>query len=351
MDAAGGVGLRASFAQGADNLLKPSRCPPSGTPGLTTSAQGSVTEPSRSTVQCRPSGMGTFQSPRCRPTYRAVVPKCAAMARAARSQPRPVVSTSMPKVWVFTGFPPFCPAASPARGGGPFFGRDTFITLRGRNSNPMKSTMFSGQNSSHSTKKGGRKTRFLISKNGVFARRPACGGFTFGENPTHPEAFHAAFGAPRRAPARPAPAGRPRSPRVRPAPAGRKAAPDAAPPDLGPVWAPRSRRRPARPRFRLAPAPPATRPVCARKRPFAARRPPAPPRRRGTPAGCARAAPFSPGARPRPARPAVPWPGCACAAPRLAPRPAAATAPAPGARRRPARRAAPGGLRILGSGS
>ena len=297
-------------------------------------AQGSVTEPSRSTVQCRPSGMGTFQSPRCRPTYRAVVPKCAAMARAARSQPRPVVSTSMPKVWVFTGFPPFCPAASPARGGGPFFGRDTFITLRGRNSNPMKSTMFSGQNSSHSTKKGGRKTRFLISKNGVFARRPACGGFTFGENPTRPEAFHAAFGAPRRAPARPAPAGRPRPPRVRPAPAGRKAAPDAAPPDLGPVWRHVRAAGPRGPVFAWRPPRPPRGPCAPEKalcRPAPARATP-PPRYPG-PAVPARPR-FHPA--PAPARRGPPCPGPAVPArrpasprarpPRPPPRPAPAAA-------------------------
>ena len=43
--------------------------------GLTTSAQGSVTDPSRSTVQCRPSGIGTRQSSRCLPWYIASVPK------------------------------------------------------------------------------------------------------------------------------------------------------------------------------------------------------------------------------------------------------------------------------------
>ena len=36
--------------------------------GLTTSAEGSVTEASLSTVHSRPSGMGTFQSSRCAPT-------------------------------------------------------------------------------------------------------------------------------------------------------------------------------------------------------------------------------------------------------------------------------------------
>ena len=130
--------------------------------GLTTSAQGSVTDPSRSTVQWRPSGMGTCQSSRCRPTYRGVVPKCAAMARAARSRPRPVVSISIPKVWVFTGFPPFCPAVFPpaaaAFGFCLFSGRDIFITPPGRKSNPMKSTRFSGKISSDPTKKAGEKT-------------------------------------------------------------------------------------------------------------------------------------------------------------------------------------------------
>ena len=202
--------------------------------------------------------------------------------------------------------------------------------------------MFSGQNSSHSTKKGGRKTRFLISKNGVFARRPACGGFTFGENPTHPEAFHAAFGAPRRPPARPAPAGRPRSPRVRPAPAGRKAAPDAAPPDLGPVWRHVRAAGPRGPVFAWRPPRPPRGPCAPEKalcRPAPARATP-PPR---YPARLCPRGPVFARRLPRPARPAVPQPGCACAAPRLAPRPAAAAAPAPGAHRRPARRAAPRG--------
>lgn len=43
--------------------------------GLTTSAQGSVTDPSRSTVQCRPSGIGTRQSSRCLARCTASVPK------------------------------------------------------------------------------------------------------------------------------------------------------------------------------------------------------------------------------------------------------------------------------------
>ena len=50
------------------------------------------------TVQRRPSGMDTFQSSRCAPTYCAVVPKNRAMASAVRLRPRPVVSISMPKV-------------------------------------------------------------------------------------------------------------------------------------------------------------------------------------------------------------------------------------------------------------
>ena len=64
----------------------------------TVERDGSVTEPSLSTVQRRPSGMGTFQSSRCAPTYCAVVPKNRAMASAVPLRPRPVVSISMPKV-------------------------------------------------------------------------------------------------------------------------------------------------------------------------------------------------------------------------------------------------------------
>ena len=66
--------------------------------GLTTSAEGSVTEPSLSTVQCRPSGMSTSQLSRWLPMYLAVVPKNRAMASAVPLRPRPVVSISMPKV-------------------------------------------------------------------------------------------------------------------------------------------------------------------------------------------------------------------------------------------------------------
>ena len=66
-----------------------------------------LTEPSLSTVQCRPSGIGTRQSSRWRPRYCAVVPKYAAMALAVRSRPIPVVSISMPKVWFFIGCAPF----------------------------------------------------------------------------------------------------------------------------------------------------------------------------------------------------------------------------------------------------
>ena len=112
-----------------------------------------MTEPSRSTVQYRPSGMGTFQSSRWRPTYRAVVPKYAAMALAVRSRPMPVVSISIPKVWFFMGCAPFAwsfrfPAglfARPAR-------RDTFITPRRRKSNPTEATRIRAQNSSDLTR-------------------------------------------------------------------------------------------------------------------------------------------------------------------------------------------------------
>ena len=68
--------------------------------GLTTSAEGSVTEPSLSTVHLRPSGMVIFQSSRCAPMYWAVVPKNFAMTSAVRWRPRPVVSISMPNVCV-----------------------------------------------------------------------------------------------------------------------------------------------------------------------------------------------------------------------------------------------------------
>ena len=91
--------------------------------GLTTSASGSVTEESLSTVQCRPSGMATVQLSRWSPTWRATVPKCSARTWAVRARPRPVVSSSMPKVCVFTGCTPF---ALRSRGvfprGGPFSG-------------------------------------------------------------------------------------------------------------------------------------------------------------------------------------------------------------------------------------
>lgn len=136
--------------------------------------EGSVTEPSRSTVQCRPSGMGTFQSSRWRPMCRAVVPKCAAMALAVRSRPMPAVSISIPKVWFFMGFAPFAwplrfPAglfARPAR-------RDTFITLRRRKSNPTEATRIRAQNSSDLTRAAPEKKRFLIRQKRAFlpARR------------------------------------------------------------------------------------------------------------------------------------------------------------------------------------
>lgn len=73
VDAAGAVGLCARRPDGSDDLLHHL--------DVLVAAhradhlrRGAVTEPSRSTVQCRPSGMGTFQSSRWRPTYRAVVP-------------------------------------------------------------------------------------------------------------------------------------------------------------------------------------------------------------------------------------------------------------------------------------
>ena len=65
-----------------------------------------------------------------------------------------------------------CPAASPACGGGPFFGRDTFITLRGEKSNPMKSTNFPGKISSDPTKNTPPKRRFLITRGRPFSGPP-----------------------------------------------------------------------------------------------------------------------------------------------------------------------------------
>ena len=62
-----------------------------------------------------------------------------------------------------------CPAASPARGGGPFSGRDTFITLRGEKSNPIKSTNFPGKISSDSTKRARREIPSARNKEALFS--------------------------------------------------------------------------------------------------------------------------------------------------------------------------------------
>ena len=158
----------------------------------------------------------------------------------------------------------------------------------------MKSTRFSGKNSSDPTKKSGRKTRFLICENAAFSgRRPAPG--LPGDNPTHPGAKRAAFAATPRCAAPPPPAvyPSPRGPagkarrRARPArpagfgpvcPCARRAAP---PPGNGPPARPRPpqarRARPnAPPRFSAAP-PPNARPACAPAETAAAPRPVCPP--------------------------------------------------------------------------
>ena len=188
-----------------------------------------------------------------------------------------------------------CPAALPARGGGPFSGRDTFITLRGEKSNPIKSTNFPGKTSSDPTKNTPPKRRFLITR-----ERPFTGHAQLkekrGGNPTHPADDAGPFPAPASpvpalfaakggfsppTPAVPAPEGRPTAPfcpgaaRLSPG-APRKEAPAAAS-KPGARPAPEARKRP---RVRLfapfAPVFSAVRRPNARRLP---RPPPKPPRR------------------------------------------------------------------------
>ena len=306
-------GLRASFAQGADHLLDHLDVLPAAHRADHLGA-GVGDRAIALDRPVPPVGHGHLPVAQVPPD---VPGRCAEVCRDGACRPLAAETGGLDlncrKSGFSRGFLPFArrllPPAAAAR-----FSAATHSSLwRGRNSNPMKSTMFSGQNSSHSTKKGGRKTRFLISKNGVFARRPACGGFTFGENPTHPEAFHAAFGAPRRPP------GPPRARRKAPPAPRSPGAPPAERPRPTPprrIWAPFWRHvRAAGPRgpvFAWRPPRPPRGPVCARKKPFAARRPPAPPRRRGTPARlCPRGPVFTrrpppPGAARRAPGPAVP---------------------------------------------
>ena len=107
--------------------------------------------------------------------YRAVVPKCAAMALRRPFAVKALWFQSRCRKSGFSrGFLPLCPAAFPPAAAvraailAFFPARDTFIALRGRNSNPMKSTRFSGKTALIRQRKAGEKTRFLICENAAF---------------------------------------------------------------------------------------------------------------------------------------------------------------------------------------
>ena len=325
VDAAGGVGLRAGPRRRARTTSWTIPISSQRHTGLTTSAQGSVTDPSRSTVQWRPSGMGTCQSSQMPPHVqgRGAEVCCDGPRRpfAAETCGFDLDTEGLG----FHGVPSLFARRFFSACGGfwflPFSGRDTFITPPGRKSNPMKSTRFSGKISSDPTKKSGRKTPLPYkAKTGIFS-------------PAAPQKS-----APRQKNRRRAPRARADLP-----PCARPAA--AAPPAARRIWPRVPPRRPARP---AAGQPP------ARRRPAPAAGPLCPHRRR--PRFCraaARPRPPSPGGKPPPRPRARRAPRRPAAAPpaRKKKRAARAAPPAVPAPRPPAERPAPPrGDRIPGRG-
>lgn len=154
-----------------------------------------------------------------------------------------------------------CPAAFPARGCGPCSARAIYITPPPGNSNPMKSTMFSGKYSSDSTKKNGPKNALPYKRAWpFFCAAPLPSLATCARNPTRAGANHSFFPPPRR----PARAHRPaKAAFFGPPPAPRPKAPCAPP------CRPTRRARPRRPVSRRAAraVPPAkhTLPLCSVK--------------------------------------------------------------------------------------